>query len=314
MSDASARPQWAVLIPTLNSANHLESCLESVLSQDPGADTMEIIVVDDHSTVGDPEAIVRSAGRGRVRFVRQESNVGKVRNFETGLLLSRGDLIHQLHGDDRVGPGFYDAMSRAFNAHPSAGAFFSESRYISLTGSERGRTGRERAETGILDGWLELIATSQRIQAPSIVVRRTVYEELGGFDRRLDMVEDWEMWIRIASRFPVGFVADTIADYRISPSGTSANEARSGRVAQRIRTLISIVDEYLPPALVDKIKSRRNRETAQYIAQLIPQLVQQRNYRGVFRGYMDAARFSMNPRTLYRLVAYTLQYRRFVNS
>ena len=38
---------------------------------------------------------------------------------------------------------------------------------------------------------------------PCIVVRRSVYEELGGFDDRLTLAEDWEMWVRVAIRFPI---------------------------------------------------------------------------------------------------------------
>ena len=43
---------------------------------------MEIIVVDDHSTKDDPEAVVNEYGQGRVQFIRQEKNVGKVKNYE----------------------------------------------------------------------------------------------------------------------------------------------------------------------------------------------------------------------------------------
>jgi len=272
---------------------------------------MEIIVVDDHS-IDDPEAVVRRFAGDRVRFVRQAENVGKVRNFETGLIASRGILIHQLHGDDRVGTGFYHSVSSAFDEFPTAGAFFCESRYIDESGRVTGRTGRELRETGIIPNWLEKIATSQRVQTPSIVVKRLAYEELGGFDRRLDMVEDWEMWIRIANRYPVGFVAETLADYRISTTGTSATEVRTGRIAARIRALIEIVDKYLPAEIVDRIKSRRNREMAQYITQLIPQLVKQKEYEAMIRACLDALRFSPAPKTVYRLFVNVSGFRRFV--
>jgi GT2 family glycosyltransferase len=270
---------------------------------------MEIIVVDDHST-DDPEAIVRRVAGERARFVRQPQNVGKVRNFETGLLESRGHLVHQLHGDDRVGAGFYESMSRAFDEYASAGAFFCESRYIDARGEVLGRTGVERSTTGPLDDWLEKIAVSQRIQASSMVVRRSVYEDIGGFDRRLDMVEDWEMWIRIASKYKVGFVAAATADYRLSPGGTSATEVRMGKVAERIRSLIRIVDTYLPPSLVTKIRKRRNRDAAQYLAEQVPQLVREARYGSLPRAYADILRFSVDPRTLYRLMVYTLRHDR----
>ena len=112
------RPLWTVIIPTYNCANYLKETLASVLEQDPGEASMEIIVVDDHSTKDDPEAVVKEFGKGRVKFIRQEKNVGKVKNYETGLTISKGIYIHQLHGDDKVLPGFYKEMEAIFNESP----------------------------------------------------------------------------------------------------------------------------------------------------------------------------------------------------
>ena len=110
ITDEVKRPLWSVLIPTHNCAHYLRETLQSVLAQDPGEAIMEIIVVDDHSTKDDPEAVVKEFGQGRVQFIRQEKNIGKVKNYETGLTASRGRYIHQLHGDDLVYDGFYSEM------------------------------------------------------------------------------------------------------------------------------------------------------------------------------------------------------------
>jgi glycosyltransferase involved in cell wall biosynthesis len=109
------RPMWSVLIPVYNCARYLEETLAGVLSQDPGETVMEIIVIDDCSSDDPGEVVERLAG-SRARFIRQTENVGKIRNYETGLNESRGILIHQLHGDDRVRPGFYRSMELAFNS------------------------------------------------------------------------------------------------------------------------------------------------------------------------------------------------------
>ena len=92
ITDEVKRPLWSVLIPTHNCAHYLRETLQSVLAQDPGEALMEIIVVDDHSTKDDPEAVVKEFGQGRVQFIRQEKNVGKVKNYETGLTASRVDI------------------------------------------------------------------------------------------------------------------------------------------------------------------------------------------------------------------------------
>ena len=81
------------MIPTYNCANYLRETLTSVLAQDPGAEIMQIEVIDDCSTKDDPQAVVEELGKGRVIFYRQPQNVGHTKNFETCLTRSRGKLI-----------------------------------------------------------------------------------------------------------------------------------------------------------------------------------------------------------------------------
>src|SRR5690349_14574480 len=100
------RPLWSVMIPAYNCAGYLPQALESVLCQDIGKDRMQIAVMDDYSTDADLARLVQDIGGGRVEYFRQPENVGSLRNFETCLRRSRGRLVHLLHGDDKVLPGF----------------------------------------------------------------------------------------------------------------------------------------------------------------------------------------------------------------
>jgi len=142
------RPLWSVLIPAYNCANYLQETLQSVLMQDPGPEKMEIIVIDDHSTLDDPEAIIKEFGQGRVEFIKQPQNVGKVRNYETGLQRSKGLYIHQLHGDDKVRNGFYSKMENLFNDHPEIGSAFCRSIYINKKNQWTQLTGIEKEQDG----------------------------------------------------------------------------------------------------------------------------------------------------------------------
>ena len=68
LPETGFRTRWSVMIPTYNRTTFLERTLESVLSQDPGPEEMQIEVVDDASTLDDPESLVRRVGGGRVSF------------------------------------------------------------------------------------------------------------------------------------------------------------------------------------------------------------------------------------------------------
>ncbi|MBD3296374.1 MAG: glycosyltransferase [Candidatus Omnitrophica bacterium] len=307
VTDRGRRPRWTVLIPTYNCANYLKEALASVLDQDPGPENMEIIVVDDCSKEDDPEAVVKGIGRGRVAFVRQKTNVGKVRNYETGLKLSKGILIHQLHGDDKVEPGFYKKMEELFDRYPYIGAAFCQSNYIDKSGKIIGRTGVEREDDGVLADWFSKIAAGQRIQTPSMVVKREVYEELGGFDRRLDCLEDWEMWVRIAARYPVAYTRALLADYRCSITSATQETLKDGTAFRTLRELIVLMDGLYSGNMTKEITKNRNVAQAEYWLNFIPQLMKERNSSLVLRVFLEALRYSFSFRVFKRALGKVLR-------
>ncbi len=235
------------MIPTHDCAEYLRQTLESVLAQDPGPETMQIEVVDDHSTRDDPATVVEEVGGGRVGFFRQPENVGHIRNFDTCLQRARGHLVHLLHGDDLVLPGFYATLQRAFEAEPTLGAAFCRDIRMDADGHPRSVSRQLQSSSGVLDAWLETIALGQRLQAPAMVVRRGVYERLGGFDRRISSYgEDWEMWVRIAAHYPVWYEIQPLAQYRLHSEGLTGRSVEQN--GSDYRLAIEINREHLPAA------------------------------------------------------------------
>lgn len=176
-----SRPFWSVMIPTYNGTKYLEQTLRSVLEQDHGPDEMQIEVIDDCSTKDDPEAIVKEIGQNRVSFSRQPHNVGLIANWNTCIQRARGSWIHILHQDDIVMSGFYSRLREALEKEPTVGAGFCRYSYIDEDSHWQSLSALERKTPGILSDLLERLAIAQLIQFPSIVVRRSVYEELGDF-------------------------------------------------------------------------------------------------------------------------------------
>jgi glycosyltransferase involved in cell wall biosynthesis len=247
LADA-ARPRWSVMIPTYNCARYLEAALRSVLAQDPGPAAMQIEVVDDHSTADDPEEVVARLGGGRVAFHRQPENVGVVGNLNTCLQRSRGELVHLLHGDDLVLEGFYRTLDDRLRKHPDAGAAYCRHLYVDEQGRRLDVAPLEPASSGILMEGARFLAAEQRIMTPSIVVRRSVYERLGGFDDRLACAEDWEMWVRVATRFPVYYEERPLACYRLHGSSNTGRNLRDGKSLDYTRLAIELFASYFEPA------------------------------------------------------------------
>ncbi|WP_037351771.1 glycosyltransferase [Sediminibacterium salmoneum] len=207
------RLKWSVMVPVYNGLVYLEQTLNSILVQDMGSEIMQIEVVDDVSTEGDVAAIVERVGNGRVGYYRQPVNVGNVRNFETCIKRSVGEYVHILHGDDYVEPGFYKAITRLFEDFPDAGAACTDWKAVDDNGKvvwENAPVGDER---GLLKNWHQRIAIRQWLEPPAVVVKRSVYEDLGSF-YMVHCCEDWLMWNRIAAKYPVAYHPEVLAKYR----------------------------------------------------------------------------------------------------
>jgi glycosyltransferase involved in cell wall biosynthesis len=258
--DGGPRPLWSVLIPTYNSTKYLRESLTSVLNQDPGPDIMQIEVVDDHSTQGDPAAVVEELGRGRVGFYRQKENVGQIRNYETCLKRSRGKLIHMLQDDDHVRAGFYSKMQRAFEERPEIGAALCRGIYMDPEGHWLDISPLERRESGILSNWLERTAAGQNIVNPSVVVRRDVYENLGGFDSRTAGGEDWEMWVRIAAHYPVWFEVEPLAVYRVKRPDSVTQSSGTLGIVRSMCKATEVVESYLPAHLPGETANKLSKQ------------------------------------------------------
>jgi glycosyltransferase involved in cell wall biosynthesis len=232
----ATRPLWSVMVPTYNCAKYLRQTLESVLAQDPGPDQMQIEVVDDCSTKDDPQAVARDAGRGRVAFYRKPGNAGATANFNTCVERSRGSLVHILHGDDYVAGGFYEAMAKAALELPDCGLFASRCFIVDEDGVIAGVTQRLPAlEKG------GRVASSfyyeNPIQCAGVVVRRSVYERLGGFLPSLAHTADCEMWSRAVAEAG-GFVStQVLAFYRAFPGNDTGRLARTADNLRDIQRL-----------------------------------------------------------------------------
>jgi glycosyltransferase involved in cell wall biosynthesis len=247
------------MIPTYNRTKYLEKTLRSVLLQDPGAEEMQIEVVDDASTVDDPESLVRRIAGDRVSFVRHPRNLGLVPNFNACVERSVGQWVHILHTDDFVLPGFYARLKTALAGRSDVGAAFCRALFVDAEDQRLCDGELERTTPGILADYIEKIGVSQRIVTPTIVVRRSAYEELGGYLAELAYTPDWQMWIRIAANYPIWYEPAALAACRLHPDSETAHLTRSGKTVEDTRRCIEISHSLLPPARADAI-SRTARE------------------------------------------------------
>ena len=240
------RPFWSVMIPAYNPrADYLEQTLRSVLQQDPGPDQMQIEVIDDGSTGNTASEVSRRVGAGRVIFYAESQNRGLANAWNRCIERARGEWVHILHQDDIVLPGFYDRLYYGTN-NPDVGMAFCRFVIIDANGHWKELGPLESATPGVLDNWLERVATGYHVECPAVVVKRATYERLGGFRPDLTSALDVEMWVRIAANAPVYYEPQILAAFRRHGGNKSAMQTRSGANMQDLARAIEIWKDHLP--------------------------------------------------------------------
>jgi glycosyltransferase involved in cell wall biosynthesis len=259
------RPLWSVMIPTYNpQVDYLAQGLRAVLAQDPGAATMEIAVVDDCSASFDLHDGLRRIAGDRVSWFRQNQHVGIGRNWNTCIERARGQWVHILHQDDLLLPGFYDRLRAGITACPTAGAAFCRDTVIDGLGRRKWSQLLIRQTPGIVEDWIEHVFVGLHLRASALVVRRSVYETLGGFRLDLHYALDWDMWKRIAAAYPLWYEPEPLACYRRHAASASSTFTRSGANIAEIRRSIELSGAVLQPATAAEVDRRARQAYTRY--------------------------------------------------
>jgi len=203
-------PTVSVIIPAHNAERDIADAVQSVLDQTN--QDFEIIVVDDGSTDGTLAALQPFGARVRAHH-QHNSGVSAARN--TGARLATGDWLAFLDADDVWMPRKLEqqlalAMPMSFTDRLNIGA--------------RGDLPVRQSESTPMRGgdiFVALMQQSNFITTSSVMIRRDLFGELGGFCPALRTAEDWELWLRVAARHEIGFVAEPLVQYRLHPGSLS---------------------------------------------------------------------------------------------
>lgn len=190
-------PKVSVIIPTYNRAVFLSEAIDSVLNQ--SFRDFELIIVDDGSTDSTPHILRR--WEGRIRWMRQEnSGVSRARN--TGIRAARGRYLSFLDSDDLWAREKLEVQVGFLDANPHYGVCYTDEVWI-----RRGRRVNPKKIHGKYSGWIFDRCLPLCIISPSsVLMRREVLDAVGCFDERLPVCEDYDLWLRVASRYPIFFL------------------------------------------------------------------------------------------------------------
>jgi glycosyltransferase involved in cell wall biosynthesis len=202
---APSQPLVTIVTPSFNQGEFIADAIESVLGQDYPA--IEYIVVDGGST--DSTLHVLRGYGDRVRWTSGPDG-GQADAIRRGFLAGSGEYLAWLNSDDRYVAGAISAAVAELAANPTAALVYGQGEFI-----DRDGTGARPCEH--IEPWnLErLVGTTNFLLQPATLFRREAYLAIGGLDTTLRYIMDYDLWIRLGTRYPVRFLPRVLAQARV---------------------------------------------------------------------------------------------------
>ena len=210
-------PLVTVIALCYNHEKFVLDSLQSVVNQ--RYKKVELIVVDDFSKDKSREKILKFAeNNSSVQLIFNQSNLGNCRSFNQALKIAKGKYIIDLSTDDVMLPNRITQQVQMFEADDKIGVVFSDCEYLDKDSkllSQSKFNGLRKRTTLYPVGkvYAELLGMKLYINPPTMMVRKTLFDKLGGYDETLTY-EDFDFWVRAARISEFGYVPDVLVQQR----------------------------------------------------------------------------------------------------
>jgi glycosyltransferase involved in cell wall biosynthesis len=204
-------PETSVIIPTFNRRAMVREAIASVLAQ--RCASFELIVIDDGSTDGTGEDLQR-LDADSVRVTRT-SNGGPAAARNRGIALARGRFIAFLDSDDLWAPDKLARQAAFMRDNPHVA--ISQTGEVWIRNGRRINPARRHQKRGG-----DIFADSLRtclISPSAVILKRELFDEIGGFDETMAACEDYDLWLRILVRHEVGLLDEPLVTRRAGHAG-----------------------------------------------------------------------------------------------
>lgn len=251
----------SVIIPYYNGGEFIKDTLESILNQTYR--NYEIIVVDDGSTDGstDNSKGVLDSFKDKIRYFYQ-ANEGISGARNRAIKESKGEYIALLDQDDIWYPEKLEKQVEVMNQNLDAGIVYSDCYYVNKKGDILYRVfEKQRAYSG----WIfKNLFIENFIPIPTVLIRKKILDEVGLFDKRYSFAEEYELFLRIARIYPVEYIDEPLAGYRIHDKNLSKN------IEKGLREDIMVKEEMMRtyPDEIFPIQNQVKLELAKFYYQL----------------------------------------------
>lgn len=217
----------SVIIPVFNGEKTIRETLQSVLNQT--FTDFEVIVIDDGSNDSTLE-VVSSIKDSKLK-VFSYSNAGQAESRNRGIAKAVGEYITFIDADDLWTPDKLEAQLKALHDHPRAAVAYSWTDYIDESGKFLG-SGQHLTVNG--DAYAQLLVKCFLENGSNPLIRSQALTAVGVFDKAMTPSEDWDLYLRLASRYQFVCVSAPQILYRISATSESSNTRRMASAGLRV--------------------------------------------------------------------------------
>lgn len=224
-----------MLLTCYNHVRYLPAALDGVRAQTYR--DFEVIALDDGSADGSREWLAEQTD---IRTIFNARNLGTYGALNVGLREARGEFVAVLNDDDVWLPGKLERQVALLDAHPDVALVHTGGYFIDGEGNQtEGNPLGFRFPTFETGDLFEGLIYENKIIASAALARTAVLRELGGFNEAYFGSGDWEMWFRVAEKYPVGFVPEPLTLYRVHGANASHKLDRIWRDDQKLREWMS---------------------------------------------------------------------------
>jgi glycosyltransferase involved in cell wall biosynthesis len=218
------------VVPCYNIAKLLPDCINSILSQT--YEDFEVLIMDDCSPDETPE-VAQSFHDPRIKHVRNEKNLGHLRNYNKGISLARGTYVWLISADDCLRrPYALERYVQMMEAHRDVGYVFSPAmRLQDGKESELVSWSIHGQQDTIFKGhsFLKKLIWGNCVVAPAGMVRKACYDQVSVFPLDMPNSGDWYLWSIFALHYDVAYIADPLVYYRSHDTNMSKILTKTAR-------------------------------------------------------------------------------------
>jgi glycosyltransferase involved in cell wall biosynthesis len=216
-----ANPLVSVLIPAYNHAHWITGCVTSVLQQTYA--NLEVLLLDDCSSDTTFET-VKAIADPRLRCSRNTRNQGVSRTLNTLVEMASGEFVAFIGSDDSWNPSKLQKQIQFLTENQSIDFCFTEALTLDAQGNLGPSSPIFDYQNRTRSQWLLRLFFGNCLNAPSVVLRKTVLRKLGCFDPLIRQLQDYDLWVRLLTQGCIfHIINEPLTYYRYSNASLSNN-------------------------------------------------------------------------------------------